>query len=593
MRKYKIVLITLLIVNLFSSVAFTQNKTFAPSGSYYEFGGKDGFDITGNDESTEISESNALGTLFVSGNINDQGSDVYHVQSENVSVFYSIDVNSLESATDQWHLIEEKTKTIDDFDLNENILKGAIVVQSSLDGKNWLVEEVYTDVFSGKVNLTDSLFKTKNIQQMNGSYYRVIVAYTLEKLVGKSNNFFGENDKFDYMKVAEVYQFYVIDQNTVDNKTASPSRKPRKEFKEKVNTSHDNGFDVSKAKEIDKDDPHFGWDLGVFTVNGYTRESTQSDGTAVFLKTLGDDITLWFTLNQDINRLDGNESLFIEEDTNGYDKALGIKQTNFKHGTLIIKYTDEEGHSPDSVIYTDFLRANTMTGANTRIQLYEEGEYEVTLNYVIQGKNGLFNAFKSFNDYKMTFKFAIRNGNTMAFTKDILTSSELKDGALTTNGFSIDLAESKYLTIDVVRKEVVQNADGTLTTIVRNNSIAANGDTYTKEGIYEITVKNLYSDGKPNTTILYVGSNKNITAIARNRLTVDKLNEYIRSGTTIGEDGTLINAPKETLPIVAAPAEKPNDSKTNNDSNLIPIAVVAVLVVIVIGVTTIVQKRKS
>lgn len=59
----------------------------------------------------------------------------------------------------------------------------------------------------------------------------------------------------------------------------------------------------------------------MFTVNGYTRETTDSDGTAVLLKTVGDDITLWFTLNQDIKYLDDNKNLSIAEDTNDYDKA--------------------------------------------------------------------------------------------------------------------------------------------------------------------------------------------------------------------------------------------------------------------------------
>jgi len=74
-----------------------------------------------------------------------------------------------------------------------------------------------------------------------------------------------------------------------------------------VNTGKDNGYSGSKAIELD--DPHFGWTLGRFSVSGYTRVTEDVDGDPVFLKTLGDKVTLWFTLEQDIDNLNGNDKL--------------------------------------------------------------------------------------------------------------------------------------------------------------------------------------------------------------------------------------------------------------------------------------------
>ena len=142
----------------------------------------------------------------------------------------------------------------------------------------------------------------------------------------------------------------------------------------------------------------------------------------------------------------------------------------------------------------------------------------------------------------------------MAFPKDASTGSELKDGALTANGFTIDMALSKYLTIDVVRTEVNENADGTLSTSVRSNTVGKDGESFTKEGIYEITVKNQYSDGKPTTITLYVGTDKNVVALAKNHLTVDELNEYLKNGTTIDDDGTLLAPPEESTAEETEPA---------------------------------------
>ena len=43
--------------------------------------------------------------------------------------------------------------------------------------------------------------------------------------------------------------------------------------------------------------------LGNFFVSGYTDKVTDTNGNVVFLKNDGDKVTLWFKLEQDINRL--------------------------------------------------------------------------------------------------------------------------------------------------------------------------------------------------------------------------------------------------------------------------------------------------
>lgn len=567
--------LVVLLMSVFPVVVSAQGNTSNPQGAFYEFGEKDNYAITENKNGNSASSIGSLGLLSVTGDFEDQGNDVYYVQNGNIDISYNVNFDSLETDTKKWHLTGDKTKTVDGIKLDENIQKGAIIVQSSLDGENWLVDNVYTNVFSRKEKLPTTICTTKDIHQLNGCFYRVIVAYKLERQIESSQVLFWEKNNYEYIKIAEEYTLFVIDQHTVDSGTASPEGKPRKEFGQVINTGKDNGFDATKAKAMDKDDPFFDKSLGYFTVNGYTRETTDKDGGIVFLKTVGDEVTLWFTLTEDINKLFGNENLSISEDKNGYDKALGVSQTNFKHGALIVKYTDEEGHSPETVKYFDFLAANAMNGADTRIKLYEEGEYEITLDFEVCNSKG----FDSYSNYKMNFKFAIRNGNTMAFPRDAQTGSELKDGAWTSNGFTIDLAESKYLTIDVVRREVNQNADGTLSSSVRNNTVGKDGSTYTKDGIYEITVKNQYSDSNPTTVTLYVGNNKNIIALANTGMSIEQMNELIKNGTTIDENGSLVEPTQpaeslveekttETQPVTDNPVKESEESEMQTDNTV-------------------------
>lgn len=67
---------------------------------------------------------------------------------------------------------------------------------------------------------------------------------------------------------------------------------------EPVNTGKDNSY--SGSGEIKKDDPHFGWSIGEFYVDGFTRVVDEDTECPVFLKNVGDTVTLWFSLEQDM-----------------------------------------------------------------------------------------------------------------------------------------------------------------------------------------------------------------------------------------------------------------------------------------------------
>lgn len=76
--------------------------------------------------------------------------------------------------------------------------------------------------------------------------------------------------------------------------STSASAMSRKEIGKRISTGRNNGYSGNEPITIDQD-PHFGWDIGTFFLNGYTREQTES-GVSVFLKTLGDRVMLWFNL---------------------------------------------------------------------------------------------------------------------------------------------------------------------------------------------------------------------------------------------------------------------------------------------------------
>ena len=434
----------------------------------------------------------------------------------------------------EWHLSEDNGKKVAGSTLGSKIKKGAILIQSSKDGTKWVDETSFTDVFAGTEVSSDSIYTTKPIQLVNGCYYRIIVAYKYERLIGKNKVLFVETDDKEYKKTAEVYQFYIS-----DGKNATEADNSRqKKLGETIRTKENKGYTGQKA--IDIDDPHYGWELGQFFVSGYTRDTQDSNGTPVFLKNVGDQITLWFNLKQDIDCLNGNDQLEIASDKDGYDRDFQTKKTNTGRGMLLIRYTDEQGVKHEPEIYTNYLAANVSTSANTVVKLFEEGDYEIALDYRIKNtprKIKNIEVVPEYSDYRIFFKFSVRNGNCMVYPFDIATGAELSNSEITENGFRLDMARSRYLTIDVKKSVVTQGPDG-YSEDVRFNRPAKDGDSYEEEGIYVFDVKNLYT-GENTTKTIYVGSTDYMKALAVNNYTVSQLNEEIKRGKVIQSDGSL------------------------------------------------------
>ena len=330
-------------------------------------------------------------------------------------------------------------------------MKGAIILQTSKDRKTWIDAEVITNAFSDTPIRTSSIYSATDVQLINGCFYRVIVAYELRIRTEDSNILFINTDKHEYKKCVEIYEFYAYtdsgETDVVDpNQTYSLGKKTKVE-----------NFDGYSGEEvIDKDDIHYGWELGNFFVSGYTDEAVDTNGNMVFLKNVGDKVTLWFKLQENINGLNGQDDLTITADTEGYDQYFETPKMNFGRGVLIIRYTDHNNEKVEPTIYTNYLEANATVGADTKVQLFEEGDYEVALDYEVT-KDELIDKTRH---YRIFFKFSVRNGNCMVYPFDIVTGSELTNSSMTENGFRLDLAKSRYLKINLKREVLKDSADG-------------------------------------------------------------------------------------------------------------------------------------
>ena len=528
--------------------AFAAEGKQLIAGTLYEFDEDTNYVLSEATKQSTTTAANTYGSLSVSGDIAEKstssGAPSFKVDKGNLTITYTFTSEKLTAAADQWHIVDDKGKKIDSIILGEKILKGAIVVQSSKDRKSWITENSVQNAFADETATSVKLYTTKDIQQDNGCYFRIFVAYELERRAEQKNFLFIDISKYETKKYVEKYTFYVH-----NSSTGGTAADPNQTYSIGTAVRVDQFDGYWGEQPMKKDDPHYDVTLGQFFVSGYTDKTPDGDGNMVFLKNVGDKVTLWFHLNENIDGFAKNSKIRVTADESGSDQYFQTEPTNFGRGALIIKYTDYNNSSAKPQIYTNYLEANASVGADTTVRLCEEGDYEVALDYQLTEDK----LIDSVSHYRIFFKFSIRNGNCMVYPFDLVTGDELTNSSMTENGFRLDLAKSRYLKVIVKREMLADSADG-LVEDTRFNGPAKDGAEYKDEGIYTITVSNQYT-GQLTEKKIYVGTNNVLRAYMTTGLSIPEINDLVAQGATINNDGTIQLAARtiDSVPDVIQP----------------------------------------
>lgn len=576
-RIMAVLLSAIIVLSSFSTPVFAEEGKTEVDGRIYTFDKKSDYEFSASDDYKSTEAADTYGVFSVSGNItnisNKDGVPAYEIANGNLKLFYTYTDSILKAEEKSWHLIDDKGKTIDDKKLSEKIMKGAIILQTSKDRKNWVDVSCNTDVFNKTPIKTDEYYTTKDVELLNGCFYRMIVAYETRKMVEPNKILFVTVNEYEYKKTAEIYEFYAV----ATNNAVADSTDEKHNLGEKVRTEKFDGY--SGEKEITKKDAHYGWELGNFFVSGYTDKVQNTEGEMVFLKNVGDKVTLWFNLKQNIDALDGKDNLKISADNEGFDAYFETPTMDLGKGALFIRYTDSDGIKHEPIKYLNYLEANTSVGADTMVQLFEEGDYEVALDYEVTNDK----LIDSVSHYRIFFKFSVRNGNCMIYLFDLENGNELTNSSVAENGFRLDYANSQYLNVTVKREILTESADG-LVEDTRSNAPAKDGAEYTEDGIYTITVKNNYTN-QSTTKKIYVGQNTVLKAHMTTGLTIPEINELISKGATIADDGTI------TLVNLSTSTDTGNDDKEQQTdkgtTTKIPNYLIVIIAFIVLGTTVI------
>lgn len=516
--------------------ANAEEKNVNLVGKVYEFEKDSEYEIDSTKLTTSSEGVRTLGKLSIIGDISKEyiqnGVTAYEIAEGTViSIQYKYDNRLKDAAKTYWHLEEDNTEIVNNIDLGDDVDYGAIILQTSFDGEKWFKAKTHCDI-SGDITFNENN-GINDIQLVNGCFYRIIVAYMTEKDEEYNFSFTDYIPYTEHKKNAEVYFFYA---GYNKSNTEVTGKEFYYEDQDLVKKTEKNNYVGSGS--IGSKDPHYGWSLGKFCLSGYTDTGDTDD---IYLKTVGNKIKLSFKLEQDIKKLNGNNELVINSDKDGSDGIFQTEKHNMRHGELIIKYTDEKGQSRITE-YSNYLEALASPGADTTIKLFEEGDYEVHLDYAIKNYDTISNEVTY---YRTAFSFKIRNGNCMVYIFDAKTDAELSNGDIATNGFRIDTAKSRYSKL-TMKKEILNKTASGLTEDTRFNGVITDGSIYTDEGIYTITADNR-ADSKiaPAVKTIYVGNNSILKAYTKhlgsaNNYSITQINNMLNEGYTISADGELI-----------------------------------------------------
>lgn len=272
-----------------------------------------------------------------------------------------------------------------------------------------------------------------------------------------------------------------------------------------VNTGKDNGF--AERNIIGKNDPHSGWSLGHFTISGFSAKEKDESGNWIFYRVLGesgeeydDNIVLQFDLKEDIDALHGQTTLTIGDDTETFDQEFNYRGDPFGRGTLLIQHEKPDGSIGETLQHANYLDAKESINANSSLELNEEGDYRIALDYEIVSKGALNRP----TNYRIYLTFKVRNGNCTVFAFDLDNNMELENGAITETGFKLAFAESHYLKVFIKHERLSYGVDDYYLN-TSFNGFAKEGIPYTEPGLYTITAC-IPSTGHLTEKQIFVGS---------------------------------------------------------------------------------------
>lgn len=212
---YRVILVLLVTLSFMvgaTAVASGEQNSYDIPVSAYQT--SDSFSMTSDHQNGAfVYGKTSMGTFHVSGSTNDfaeyKGVPAIGVESGILSFSYDFEGSYLEQSDTAWFIAEDSSKSVGEIKLDAKIKKGVLIVQKSNDRKAWTdATNPEVDYFTAHPGNNEGFYTTDGEDLARGTFYRVIIAYKVQKKVGENRFIVKLSNKYDDSYCVEVYEFY-------------------------------------------------------------------------------------------------------------------------------------------------------------------------------------------------------------------------------------------------------------------------------------------------------------------------------------------------------------------------------------------------
>ncbi|WP_295094751.1 hypothetical protein [Ruminococcus sp.] len=174
-----------------------------------------------------------MGTFSVRGDISDvstfDGRTAYGLQSGQLAFDYLCPAALIgEKLT--YHIISDPLTKVNNISLGASVGKGAIIIETSMDGKKWSADkQIITDFWDARPKGQKNIYTTAGNDISKGCYYRVTVSYAIETIIDNSIDSFNYNEIIDFFSTA-YHQFDILNPSDMLNKRVTSHHVEQYEF---------------------------------------------------------------------------------------------------------------------------------------------------------------------------------------------------------------------------------------------------------------------------------------------------------------------------------------------------------------------------
>lgn len=311
-----------------------------PAGSSYELSEGASYNYSGASPVSYLTYGRkTMGTFYIIGNFNEESTyqDKFaYGTEETISFGYYYDGAYQTDVLENYNILADESTVVAGSTLSGSISKGALIVQKSYDGINWMdAANPVVNFFESNPAGVDGFYTTSGDDIKHGTFYRVTIAYKTGMKVDEKGILFWKEDVFDARENVEVYEFFICHNSgiiSIHNLALEPSDFETDELDYETMVKGEtllDGSTTTKGFSIDK----LGTTYDVLVQKNNEEAALVADGTQ-FIEPGRYTITTTTKLGkQSVQTV----YIFDCSDDNGYKTYFG---DNFINGKRMFRYTD-------------------------------------------------------------------------------------------------------------------------------------------------------------------------------------------------------------------------------------------------------------